>query len=175
MTDFTILYNDPLVRGVETIIRDRDMLRESQSVLVGVSGGADSVALLYSLYALGAIHGWQIGVAHLNHCLRAKASDRDARFVEALANQLNLSYYDRKIDLHARCRQEGMNLEEGGRIARYEFYHETADRAGFDKIAVGHQREDAAEQVLLNLFRGSGPQGLGGLAPVAGRDRKSVV
>ncbi len=175
MTDFTILYNDPLVRGVEKTIRDRGMLRESQSVLVGVSGGADSVALLYSLCALAAIHGWQIGVAHLNHGLRAKASDRDARFVEALANQLNLSYYNRKIDLHARCRQEGMNLEEGGRSARYEFYHETADRVGFDKIAVGHHRQDAAEQVLLNLLRGSGPQGLGGLAPVAGRVIRPLI
>ncbi|MBS3756837.1 MAG: tRNA lysidine(34) synthetase TilS [Desulfobacterales bacterium] len=175
MTDFTILYSDPLVRGVEKAIRDRDMLRESQSVLVGVSGGADSVALLYSLCALSSIHDWQIGIAHLNHGLRAKASDRDARFVEGLANQLNLSYYNRKSDLHAKCQQEGMNLEEGGRKARYEFYHEIADRVSFDKIAVGHQREDAAEQVLLNLLRGSGPEGLGGLAPVAGRVIRPLI
>ena len=175
MTDFTILYNDPLVRGVEKTICDHDLLEESQSVLIGVSGGADSVALLYCLCALAPIHGWQLGVAHLNHGLRPEASDADERFVETLANQLNLSYYNRKIDLREKCKPKGINLEEGGRIARYEFYHEIAERAGFDKIGVGHQREDAAEQVLLNLLRGSGPKGLGGLAPVSGKVIRPLI
>ncbi|MBS3808908.1 MAG: tRNA lysidine(34) synthetase TilS [Desulfobacterales bacterium] len=154
----------------ETLCRHA-MLREHDSVLVGVSGGADSVALLYGLASLAPIFGWRIGIAHLNHGLRKKSSDSDAMFVETLARRMNLSYYSRKINLYER----GGNLEEEGRKERYNFFAETADLEGFDKIAVGHQAEDCAEQVLLNLLRGSGPSGLGGISPVRGRIIRPLI
>ncbi|MCF8093985.1 MAG: tRNA lysidine(34) synthetase TilS [Desulfobacteraceae bacterium] len=158
----------PFIRGVERTIFAHGMLAANQSVLVGVSGGPDSVALLYVLLRLSAAYRWCLGVAHLNHGLRAQESDAEASFVKDLAKRLNLSYFYEIKDIHAMGMQKGINLEEAGRNARYDFFRKTAAKAGYDKIAVGHQQEDAAEQVLLNLLRGTGPTGLGGIDPLRG-------
>ncbi len=162
---------NPFIRRMEETLCRHAMLRDHDSVLAGVSGGADSVALLYGLASLAPIFGWRIGVAHLNHGLRKKSSDADAVFVENLARRLDLSYYFRKINIY----EKSGNLEEEGRKERYNFFNETADLEGFDKIAVGHQAQDCAEQVLLNLLRGSGPNGLGGIFPVRGRIIRPLI
>ncbi len=165
----------PFIRRIERTISAHDMLGEDESVLIGVSGGADSVAMLYGILALSGIYRWRIGVAHLDHGLRGSESDADAGFVEAVAKKLELPFYKEKTNLHARNINEGVNLEEAGREARYEFFDKIADQAGYDKIAVGHQQQDAAEQVVLNLLRGTGPDGLGGLASVRGRVIRPLI
>lgn len=167
----TILYSrlhagsHRLIELAEKAIAAHEMLSSGEAVLIGVSGGPDSVALLCVLSALAPYYGYRLGIAHLHHGLRNQSADRDARFVERLAKQRNLPYYIEKIDLIAEQKQTGQNLEEAGRHARYRFFRRIAAGDKFDKIAVGHHGNDNAELILMNLLRGSGPVGISGLHP----------
>jgi tRNA(Ile)-lysidine synthase len=144
------------------------MFRHGDAVLAGVSGGADSVALLHVLIAVAPEFSLRIGIAHLNHCLRGEESDRDAEFVRSLAKQLNLPYYIKSADVQAYRRIRGLSAEEAGRELRYAFYERIAAEYGYDKIASAHHADDNAELVLMYLLRGAGPSGLSGIPPVRG-------
>jgi tRNA(Ile)-lysidine synthase len=148
---------------IETIERHR-MLDPKDNVLVGVSGGADSVALLHLMAALMPVMDLRLGVAHLNHGLRADASDREAGFVEQLCRKLAMPFHYEKVDLG---RRRG-SLEERARRARYRFYRRLLHEHGYTKLALGHQADDNAESVLLHLLRGSGIRGLSGIPPKRG-------
>jgi len=149
----------------ETIATYR-MFNRADSVLVAVSGGPDSVALAHILLNLAEEYFLRPALVHLNHCLREQDSDRDAEFVAAFARQLHVPLYSEKKDVLAFQRNRRLSLEEAARRIRYEFYDAVAARYGFNKIALGHHRDDNAELVLMNLLRGSGPLGLSGIAPV---------
>ncbi len=133
------------------------------------------MALLHALIELGKENRYGIAIAHVNHGLRGHASERDAVFVARLAKKHNVPYYEKKIDAFAIQKKIGGSLEEAGRDARYHFFHETADRYGYDKIAVGHHLEDDAELILMNMIRGSGPTGMAGIAPVRGRIVRPLI
>ena len=138
------------------------------SVVVAVSGGADSVALLVSLDALiksGKLN-LNLQVAHLNHRLRGKTSEADARWVMSLAKRLGRAAVSGTIDVNRRAAKTGDNLEQAARRARYGFLEKTARGMGAKLILTGHTMDDQAETVLLNLLRGSGAGGLGGVDPV---------
>ncbi len=165
----------PLIHKVSRTINENNMLDQGSSILTGVSGGPDSVALLHLLFAIGLENNYHIGVAHINHGLRGDSADLDAAFVETLAKKLNVPYYAIKVDLFAIRKKTGTCLEEAGRDVRYAFFHETADRYGFDKIAVGHHLEDDAELILMNIIRGSGPTGMAGIPPVRGRIVRPLI
>ena len=149
----------------ETIARHR-MFAPGDSVLVAVSGGSDSIALIHILKTIAGEYPFQLAVAHLNHCLRERESDRDAEFVAALARKIDLPFYLEKKDVHAIQRRRRLSPEEAARQVRYEFFDAVASKDGFNKIALGHHSDDNAELVLMNLLRGSGPLGLSGIAPV---------
>ncbi len=156
---------------LQTIIRTvkkYDMFRQGDAVLAGVSGGADSVALLHILIAVAPEFSLRIGIAHLNHCLRGKESDRDAEFVCSLAKKLNLPYYIESADVQDYRRACRLSTEEAARQLRYIFYERIAEQYGYDKIALGHHADDNAELVLMYLLRGSGTSGLSGIPPVRG-------
>ena len=156
----------PLVTAVADTIAHEKMLQPGgDRVLVGVSGGADSVALLHILYRLSISRDLDIGVAHLNHALRGSASDGDAAFVQTVARQLDLPCFCTRQDVGLHRQKEGGSLEEAGRRARYRFYEQTAKMQGFTKIALGHHADDTAELVLMNLLRGSGSKGIAGIPP----------
>jgi len=142
------------------------MFSRGDSVLVAVSGGPDSVALAHILLAMAAEYFLRPAIAHLNHCLRGPDADRDAEFVSALARQLGVPIYAERKDVRALQRSRRFSLEEAGRRSRYEFFDAVSAKHGFNKIALGHHRDDNAELVLINLLRGSGPLGLSGIAPV---------
>ncbi len=158
-----------LLETVSRTVRIYDMFRHGDAVLAGVSGGADSVALLHVLIAVSPEFSLRIGIAHLNHCLRGEESDRDAEFVCSLAKQLNLPYYIESADVRAYSRGNRLSEEEAGRELRYEFYERIAGQYGYDRIALGHHADDNAELVLMYLLRGSGTSGLSGIPPVRGR------
>jgi len=147
-----------------TILR-RGMVRPGETILVACSGGADSTALLHALNDLRAGLSLHLAVAHFDHGLRA-ASARDARFVHESAAGLNLPFYLEKRDVRSVARRRRLNLEEAGRLLRYEFLNRTAASIGAAKIATGHTLDDQAETVLMRMLRGSGPRGLGGIAPI---------
>lgn len=167
--------NHPLVCKARQAVYENSMLAPGSRVLTAVSGGPDSVALLHVLSELGREHGYGIGVAHVNHGLRGASADREAAFVEALAKKQNVPYYEKRIDVLAIQKKTGGCLEEAGRNARYAFFHETADRYGFDRIAVGHHQDDDAEVILMNIIRGSGATGMAGIAPVRGRIVRPLI
>lgn len=138
------------------------------AVVVAVSGGADSVALFLGLDELvraGKIDV-EILIAHLNHKLRGAASDADARWVTLLAKRLGHRAVVRSSDIKARASKSKDNLEQAARRARYEFFVKVAksNKAGF--VLTGHTMNDQAETILLNLIRGSGADGLGGIEPL---------
>ncbi len=135
------------------------------TILCAVSGGRDSVCLLHCLHHLGQTHGFTVAAAHLNHLMRPTAQ-RDEDFVRALCASLDVPFYTEKADVYALCGTWGLTVEETGRRARYDFLRRTAEAIGAAFIATAHHREDQAETVLLQLLRGTGPQGLSGIPPV---------
>ena len=158
--------NHKLFHTAEQTIRTYKMLNPGDSVLVGVSGGQDSVALLHVLRSLAPRFDIRLGIAHLNHCLRGKDSDDDAEFVASLAKKYKMPYYVRKTNVESYQRMKKLSPEEAARDVRYDFYHQTAGKHGFDKIALAHHADDNAELVLMYLFRGSGLTGSSGIPPV---------
>jgi tRNA(Ile)-lysidine synthase len=141
------------------------MLKAKDSVVIGVSGGPDSVALLYMLFNIAPRFSLRLGVAHLNHGLRQNDSDKDAEFVESLAATFDLPCYVQKRDIRRYQRENRLSLEDAARRVRYEFLDEIAKTYQYNKIALGHHADDNAELVLMNLFRGTGTLGLSGIPP----------
>lgn len=129
-------------------------------VLVGVSGGPDSVALLYTLYELRRFFGLQIYVAHLNHGLRKQAKTEQT-YVETLCKSLALPFLTKTIKL----KKTATSLEEIAREARLKFLINTAKKINADAIALGHHQDDLAETVLMRILRGAGPDGMRGILP----------
>jgi tRNA(Ile)-lysidine synthase len=151
-------------------IRKHDMLPRGARVLVALSGGPDSVALLHILRTLEARGELVVaGAAHFNHQLRGAEADADESFCRDLAAGTGIPFLAGRADVAARARESGRSLEDAARQARYEFLNEAADSAGADAIAVGHSLDDQAETFLLRLIRGAGPAGLAGIRPRAGR------
>ena len=134
--------------------------------LIGVSGGRDSVALLHGLTHLGYR---RLIVCHLDHQLRGRSSAADAKFVQTLAKKLNLECEIARTDIAALARRTKQSIETAGRNARYEFFAGIARRRRCPTIFLGHHADDLVETFLLNLFRGAGPAGLGGIRQVATR------
>jgi tRNA(Ile)-lysidine synthase len=151
---------------VRRTVESQSMLREGDHVLVAVSGGADSVALLHCLANIAPELRLRLTVAHLNHTLRGADSAGDESFVAALAGKLGLPCVVRTVDVRASATARRANLEAEARRLRYLFLRETAASAGATKIAVGHTRDDQAETVLFRLLRGTGITGLSGIRPV---------
>jgi len=138
-------------------------------VLVAISGGPDSTALLHALVKLRRGLECRLQACHVHHGLRGADADDDARQARALARSLRVPFADRKGDVAAVAREQKMSVEAAARLVRYELLEEAAEAVRADRIATGHTVDDQAETVLLNLLRGAGPAGLDGIAPVRGR------
>lgn len=139
---------------IRKTISQYNMFSERDSVLVGLSGGPDSVCLLHILKE----YGLKLYIAHLNHGLRGKESDEDERFCKELGRKLGISVYAKKVKIG--------KGEDAARNARYKFLEDTAHKIGATKIALGHNADDEAETVLMRLLRGAGVRGLSGIPPV---------
>jgi tRNA(Ile)-lysidine synthase len=146
-------------------IRAQTFVRAGQRVGVGVSGGADSVALLLFLLELRKELGIVLSVVHLNHKLRGRASDGDEKFVRELAAKHGLEFHGESVDVAERARSEKANLEDLARRARYEFFSRLVAEGKVDVVAVAHTADDQAETVLAHILRGTGLAGLGGIHP----------
>ena len=151
---------------VRETIKKFEMLSPSDRVVVGVSGGPDSIALLHILKELIPQLKISLSIAHLNHGFRGKESDRDAEYVQELALELGLPVIVESRDVPAFIKEEGLSPEDGARRARYDFFARVVKRVKANKVALGHNADDQAETVLMRLLRGSGREGLGGIPPV---------
>ncbi|HLY16543.1 MAG TPA: tRNA lysidine(34) synthetase TilS [Bryobacteraceae bacterium] len=154
-----------LERIAKTITR-YSMFQPRQRVGVAVSGGADSVCLLYVLHELAPRWDLRLTALHLDHRLRGGESRQDAEFVRELAAALDLPCEVQEADVAALCRDSGDNLEQAARAARLRFFARVRQSGAIDRIATGHTRSDQAETVLFRFLRGSGTAGLAGIRPV---------
>jgi tRNA(Ile)-lysidine synthase len=150
-------------------IRKEGLIIPGQTVVVAVSGGADSVCLLYVLAGLQEQLPIRLHVAHLDHRLRGAASAADARYVAGLAHRLGLPATVASRDVQACRREHRLSLEEAAREVRYAFLGEVAAATGAGAVAVGHTADDHIETILMHIIRGSGLGGLRGLRPVSRR------
>lgn len=145
---------------VEQYIDEHQLLEDGSKVIVGVSGGADSVALLDILHSLK----YKCVVAHCNFHLRGEESNRDAFFVEELCQKYNLKYERVDFDTEAYAEIHSISIEMAARELRYNWFEQIRTIHLADKIAVAHHRDDSVETILLNLIRGTGIRGLTGIA-----------
>lgn len=162
-----------IIEKVKKTIKKFKMLSKEDRILIGVSGGPDSVCLFYLLYQMR--KDWNLGLhlGHLNHKLRGKESDEDAEFVKSLAEKFKVSFHYGEVDVREEVRKRGLSLEEGARLLRYEFFSQTAEKNGIKKIALGHTCDDQIETFLMRLIKGAGLLGLKGIPPV--REEKKII
>lgn len=165
---------------VLSIIKRYNMLENCDRIVVGLSGGADSVCLLSVLNSLKAEYGFSLVAAHINHGIRGAEAQRDEESCKRLCESLNVPLEILHADIPTLSKQQGIGEEECGRIVRYDFFRSLAGKRG--KIATAHNLNDNAETLLLNLVRGAGSKGACGIPPVRDNiirplietDRKSI-
>lgn len=142
-----------------------NILENGEGVILGVSGGADSICMLYVLNELKEKLRIRLFVVHVNHMIRGVDADNDAAFVEEQCKKLEIPFYLEKINVQKLAKTKGLSEEEAGREARYEIFEQYRNKINADKIAVAHQMNDQSETVLFHLFRGTGIKGLVGMLP----------
>ena len=150
-------------------IQENHMLETGDKVIVGVSGGADSVCLLFLLKSYAPLFDLSLEVVHMEHGIRGKESLLDAEYVENLCREWKIPFHLYQKKIPELAKKWKCSEEEAGRKARYEAFEEVREKTGAQKIAVAHNQDDQAETILFNLARCSGLRGLCGILPV--RDR----
>lgn len=156
---------------IRSAVSDYKMLQRGDAVVAALSGGADSVSLLYALNELSGELGITVSACHINHHLRGGESDGDMRFCQELCSGLGIPLFVREAEVGS-MRQKHESLEECARRVRYDFFAEVS--AG-KKLATAHSSNDCAETVLLNLMRGTGLKGLCGVPPVRGNIVRPLI
>lgn len=146
-------------------INQNKICTSTDRVLVGVSGGIDSVCLLYLFKQAG----YKIGIAHCNFQLRGEESDQDELFVQNIANEYNIPFYKTRFNTSEIAQSEGISIQMAARDLRYEWFEETRLKFGYDSIAIAHNKNDIIETFLNNLSRGTGIKGLTGIKEKSGR------
>jgi tRNA(Ile)-lysidine synthase len=162
----TIFDRQSLPAIVRRTLVAHNMLASGDRVLVGVSGGPDSMALLHLLVRTRFHDKIELGVVHLNHCLRGETAEKEADFVSREAAALGCTCHVGRARVINVKRKLGLSLEEAGHRVRYAFFRKVMADGGYNKLALGHHMDDNAEQLLLALLRGTGPRGLSGIAPM---------
>ncbi|MBR6322437.1 MAG: tRNA lysidine(34) synthetase TilS [Lachnospiraceae bacterium] len=156
-------------------IRKYEMVSPGGCVLVGFSGGADSVCLLDSLNSLKEELGIHVCALHVHHMLRGAKADADAVFCREFCRERGIPFTLRYADVKAQANLSGESVEEAARTLRYRLLEEEARACGADRIALAHHRNDSAETVLFHLIRGSGLRGLSGIPPVRGNIIRPLI
>ena len=155
---------DPLlIQRAEKAIQHHRLLLDEESVLLAISGGADSMVMLDVLAKLSGQHGWQLKVAHFNHQLRGRASDLDEALVRQAAKKYGLPFFGKRGDVAGFAIKSKISVEMAARELRHRFFAETAVRQKIKKIALAHHGDDQLELFFIRLFRGAGSDGLSGM------------
>jgi len=152
-----------LHENIKKLIFSEQLLEKGDLIVVAVSGGTDSLSLLHILNTLQEKGGFSLHVAHLNHGLRGRTARADAEFVRCETQKMGLPCTVAKVDCFAYAQRRGLSLEDAARRLRYRFLLQLAKKTGASRIAVGHNRDDQVETLLLNFLRGTGPAGLAGM------------
>lgn len=146
-------------------IRQNNLTKPGDCIVCGLSGGADSCAMVKLLSLLYEELGISLVCAHLHHGLRGKEADRDMLFAESFANELGLPFFGKRVSIPSVASSLGISEEDAGRRERYAFFNEVARLCGANKIATAHNKDDNAETILMHLVRSSGIKGICGILP----------
>ncbi|MDP4179513.1 MAG: tRNA lysidine(34) synthetase TilS [Bacillota bacterium] len=158
-----------LINKVIDTITKNSLFSQGDTVIVGISGGPDSVCLVHALHYISLQFSLKVIAVHINHMLRGEEADLDESYALELCRELSIPFYSDKIDVRRMAIQESKSLEEAGRIVRYKQFEFYADKFDAQKIAVAHNRNDQVETVLMNIIRGTGLDGLKGIQYKRGR------
>lgn len=164
-----------ILRKVHNTIKYNDLLFNGESVLVALSGGADSVCLLKILCMFRDEFNIKIYAAHLNHMLRGVDAENDAKFAENVCSELDVPFYLKKVDVLQYAKEHSQSTEEAGRNIRYSFFADLCREYKIDKIATAHNLNDNVETVLMRFIRGTGITGLGGIPYVNGNIIRPIL
>jgi tRNA(Ile)-lysidine synthase len=154
----------PIKDIVKETIQKHSLIEAGTKVLAAVSGGADSVCLLYILKSISEGLHFTLEAVHVNHQLRGKESDEDEQYVRNLCDKLGIKVHVFKLNIREIAREKRMSIEEAAREERYRVFRQLAEEIGADVISVAHNRNDQAETILLNIIRGTGLEGLKGMS-----------
>lgn len=157
-----------LLKKFAGTIDSQNLLHDGETVLIGVSGGPDSMCLLDLFQKLSITRGYRIEAAHVNHMIRGEDAEADRDFVAGYCREHKIVFHTRTCDVPQLAKEQGTGLEETARTVRYQYFEELTGERGI-KIAVAHHRRDQIETILLNLIRGSGIDGLAGMDYCTGR------
>ncbi|MFC1517829.1 tRNA lysidine(34) synthetase TilS [Candidatus Margulisiibacteriota bacterium] len=138
-------------------------MNKKDGILLGVSGGCDSITMLDLFLKIKDEMNISLGIAHLNHGLRGKKADHDEKYVADLAEKNDLAFYNKKVDVKALAKEQALSLEDAARRARYDFFKTICTKQKLNKIALAHTQDDQTETILLNISRGTGLSGLTGM------------
>ena len=160
---------------IKSTLKKYHMLESCDKILIGLSGGIDSVVLSYVLNFLKEEYRLDICIAHLDHKFRAQESTLDRKFCEEAARKLGIEIVCEEIDVPKVAKERGLSIEEAARFERYGFFSRAAGIRKIKKIAVGHTKDDQAETVLMRMIRGAGILGLGGISPVKNMQGRTII
>ena len=155
-------------------IKKYNLIENGDSIVIGVSGGPDSICLLHVLNELNELNNelnFKIHVAHINHMIREEA-DEETEYVKEFCEKLGIGCYIKRIDVVKIANSLKRGTEETGRQVRYEFFNEILEKTASNKIATAHNNNDKVETILMNILRGSGSNGLKGIEPI--RDKRFI-
>ena len=152
-------------------IKKFNLIQQGDRIVLGVSGGPDSISMLNILNEIKTEFQIEIYVAHINHMIREEANE-DEKYVQDYCQKNKIECYVKRIDVQQVANTKKIGTEEAGRNIRYEFFEELLQKVGANKIAVAHNKNDKIETIIMNLLRGSGLLGLKGIEPI--RDNKYI-
>ena len=144
-------------------IKKYNLIENGDKIVLGLSGGPDSVCLLHILNRLKEVLDIEVYAAHLNHQIRGMEAQKDALYVSQLCESLGITFFVKSINVPQYCKDNKLSLEEGARKLRYEMFFEIKEKLNANKIAIAHNMNDQAETVLMRMMRGTGLQGLKGI------------
>lgn len=158
-------------KAVLSTIQKYNLINANDKIVLGVSGGPDSLFMLDILNKLKEKLQFEIVVAHINHMIRKEAGEEE-EFVKEFCQKINVEFYLKRIEVEKYANNNKIGLEEAGRKIRYEFFDEVAKVTNSNKIAIAHNKNDKVETIIMNLLRGSGVTGLQGIQPI--KDNKII-
>ena len=154
---------DKLIIKILSVIDKYQLIEKNQTVLAAVSGGHDSLCMLYLLNEIRKIREFDLKVMHLNHSFREEA-DSDMEFVKSVSQKLGLEFFCEKVNVEQYAKQNGISFETAGRLVRYDFFDRVASQFLHSVIATAHNANDNIESFFMHLMRGSGLNGLSGIS-----------
>lgn len=154
-----------MIDKIKKHIKENNLIEDGENIVIGFSGGPDSVLLLYALNELSKEYGYNLLAVHINHQLRGEEAVKDEEFSKDFSNSIGVKFISFNMDVSGYAKEHKISVEDAGRRIRYEKFHEVLEEEfGKGVIAVGHHKNDDAETILINLIRGAGGAGLSGIS-----------